>query len=94
MRIVRSVFLFYRKLIIPSLVLSILIGMMKVINSDIKSSIGFAYIFIPLLFHYYIYEKRNKNEYYFYYNVGLSKIALWVSTFVISLFIGLIIMMI
>jgi hypothetical protein len=52
-------------------------------------TIGISYIFSGLLFHYLIYEVRNRNEYYFYYNLGLSRLILWVVTFVLSLLIGL-----
>jgi hypothetical protein len=42
------------------------------------------YLVMSLLFHYYIYEKRNSNEYYFYFNLGLSKYVLWGSTLILS----------
>jgi len=51
--------------------------------------LGLGYIFSAPLFHLFNYEVRNTNEYYFYYNLGLSKILLWISTILISLTIGL-----
>jgi hypothetical protein len=48
-------------------------------------------LFAPF-FHFAIYEIRNPNEYYFYYNLGLSKTVLWISTIAISFCIGLILM--
>ncbi|MCK5171226.1 MAG: hypothetical protein KAQ75_15210 [Bacteroidales bacterium] len=85
--------MFYRKLIIPSLIISIVISFLGASFSGTYFSIkgiGLAYIFIAPLFHFFIYEVRNVNEYYFYYNFGLSKIVLWASTITLSLSIGLI----
>jgi ABC-type sugar transport system ATPase subunit len=36
-------------------------------------TVGIGYILITLVFQYFIYEIRNPNDYYFYYNMGLSK---------------------
>jgi len=79
-------------LIFPTLIVSILIGLIGVSMSDSFSlkGVGLAYILMSLFFHYFIYEIRNPNEYYFYYNFGLSKIYLWACTLIISLFVGLI----
>jgi len=57
---------------------------------DIKS-IGFSFLFIAPLMQYFIYEVKNKHEYYFYYNLGLSNTILWVSTIVIG-FLNLILL--
>src|SRR5690606_19842479 len=84
--------LFYKKLIIHSLILSFLTGLMSTINSNsyYLTSIGTAYIFITPAFHYLTYELRNKNEYYFYLNQGFSKGTLWILTCAVSFSIGLI----
>lgn len=55
--------------------------------------VGFSFVFLTPVFHYLTYEIRNPNEYFFYYNLGLSKLILWTSTLVISLIIGLIIIL-
>lgn len=52
--------------------------------------VGFSFVFLTPVFQYLTYEIRNPNEYFFYYNLGLSKLVLWTSTLVISLIIGLI----
>lgn len=52
---------------------------------------GISYMLVTPMFHYYIYEIRNPNEYYFYYNMGINKLVLWVSTLIFSLLIGLIV---
>ncbi|MNK04923.1 hypothetical protein D3C87_227960 [compost metagenome] len=89
MRILYGLCFFYQKLIIPSLVISIVLSflMMKVI--DLYVGIGISFIFLTPVFHYLIYEIRNPNEYYFYHNLGLNKLVLWTNTLIISLIVGL-----
>jgi len=84
--------LFYKKLIVPTVTMSVLIGLSGLIVSDSVStaSIGTAYIVFAPFFHFTVYEIRNPNEYYFYHNLGLSKMALWILTFISSLIVGLI----
>ena len=84
---VKAIFLFYKKLMVPSLLFSILIGVFSIYMSGQFSatSFGLSYLLLPLLMHYFIYEVRNKNEYFFYHNLGLSKLSLWISTLIISL---------
>ena len=92
MPILKAILIFYQKLIIPTLLISGLLGVfgMGIIGNFSLKAVGFSYIFIGLFFHYFIYEVRNNNEYYFYYNIGLSKLSLWIATFVLNLLIGLI----
>ena len=91
MRTLKAILIFYQKLIIPTLILSGLLGFIGLgITGEFSlKTIGVSYIFLGLLFHYFIYEVRNNNEYYFYYNMGLSRLSLWLITFFLSLIIGL-----
>ena len=89
MRIVYGLWFFYQKLIIPSLVVSIALSYLMAGTSHLLIGIGIVYIFFTPTFHYLTYELNNSNEYYFYYNMGLSKLSLWMSTLVISTLIGL-----
>lgn len=75
--------------------MSVLIALLAwaVLGSFSVGVIGVAYMVSTPFFHYFIYEMGNYNEYYFYYNIGLSKAVLWVSTLVISLLFGLVIIM-
>jgi hypothetical protein len=93
MRILLSLILFYQKLIVPALVFALSIGLLSWLLSGefSKGLIGISYIFSSLLFQYLIYEIRNVKEYYFYFNMGLSKPVLWLSTLFISIFIAVII---
>lgn len=90
-RKVKIFWIFYKKLYVPSLLLSILLGLMGLIDSNSYSlpSVGVSYILITPIFQYLTYELRNKNEYYFYFNQGLSRRLLWTLTCVVSFVIGL-----
>ena len=86
-----SLWLFHKKLFVPSISFAILFGSFSIyVNSNFTLvGVGVSYLFLSLFFHYFIYEIRNINDYYFYYNLGLSKIILWISTLIFSLIIGI-----
>lgn len=93
MRLLKLMLIFYQKLLLPSLLFSLLLG---ILSSGISggfsfATVGFSYLFAALFFHYIIYEVRFPNEYYFYYNMGLSKLGLWIISFAFSSIIALII---
>ena len=92
MRILKAIFIFYKKLFIPTIIMSGLITFtgMNIAGELSFKTFGISYIFFGFFFHYFIYELRNSNEYYFYYNMGLSKLSLWIITIVLHLIIGLI----
>jgi hypothetical protein len=98
MRIALSILLFYKKLVIPTMSMSAMLGCLVFLNSNSFpltwkwSWISFI-LFTPL-FQYFIYEVRNPNEYYFYYNMGISKLTLFISSMILSTTIGLIMMII
>jgi len=56
--------------------------------------IGLSFLLIAPFAQYSFYEIKNKNQYYYYYNLGISNVMLWTSTFVIGLINLLILMMI
>ncbi len=90
MNIVSPLWLFYKKLITPSLAVSILIAVILGGVTNFFLAFGIAYILFVPLFHFAIYELNNPKEYYFYYNLGLSKSILWAFTVILSLVVGLI----
>lgn len=47
--------------------------------------IGLSFSLIAPFVQYFVYDIKDKNQYYYYYNLGLSNIMLWVSTFAIGL---------
>lgn len=94
MRIIRGLYFFNQKLIIPSLAISIVLSYFTMERNNLYAGVGISFILLTPIFHYFIYEVRSPNEYYFYYNLGLNKLVLWISTVIISLTIGLILAMI
>lgn len=89
MRILYGLCFFYQKLIIPSLVISIVLAFLMMKLIDLYVGIGISFIFLTPFFHYLTYEIRNPNEYYFYHNLGLNKLVLWINTLIVSLIVGL-----
>ncbi|WP_146105305.1 hypothetical protein [Polaribacter butkevichii] len=105
MRIITSLLIFYKKLIVPSLLMALLSGFaykyvliaMGKIDSDAiplfsSGAAAGAYFIFSLAFQFFIYEIKNANEYYFYYNLGLTKYVLWISNLIISLMLTLLIL--
>jgi hypothetical protein len=82
---------FQQKLVLPTFCVAIGIGIagyFMVWSTPIIEGIGFGYILAGPLTHYFIYDVRDNNEYYFYYNAGLNKITLYSSTTAINALIG------
>ncbi len=94
MNIFTALWIFYKKLILPSLVVSILLAIIFFNPIKIFTGIGIAYIFLTPAFHYLLYDLTNANQYYFYHNMGISKIILWVTSISTSFIIGIILMLI
>ena len=86
---------FQQKLVLPTFCVAIGIGVtgyFMVWSTPIIEGIGFGYILAGPLTHYFVYDVRNENEYYFYFNAGLNKIALYSSTTVLNTLIGTLIL--
>lgn len=81
-RIIIASLIFYKRLVLPSIALSVLFGLvgMSVLEVFSLKLVGFTYMLLGPLFHYFIYEMNNPDEYYFYHNVGLSRFTLWLIT--------------
>lgn len=93
MRIISGLYFFYQKLVIPSLFISFTLSYFAMGYMNFYAGVGISFIFITPTLHYFIYEVRTPNEYYFYYNLGLSKFTLWLTTISFSLIIGSILLM-
>lgn len=105
MKIFITLFIFYKKLIIPSLLMAlmsgfaykyVLIGLgktdMDLIPLFSSGAAASAYLIFSLSFQFFIYDVRNPNEYYFYYNIGLNKYILWISNLIFSLMLTMLIL--
>jgi len=89
MRTIRALYYFYLKLLIPSIILSFALSYFCM-NGRLYAGTGISFIFLTPAFHYFTYEIQSPNEYYFYHNLGLSKLNLWLATVFISISIGFI----
>jgi len=83
----KILWIFYRKLLIPAVLFSLLTSIPAGINFE---TFSFGFLFIFPLMHYFIYELRLKNEYHFYANFGFSRISLWMITVAFSIILKLI----
>jgi hypothetical protein len=78
---------FQQKLLLPTFGLALGIGIAGYFMAPsipIIQGTGYGYIFAGPVMHYFIYELRYENEYYFYFNSGLSKIHLYTSTIILN----------
>jgi hypothetical protein len=84
---VRTLLFFHKRFIIPALVLTSLTGAYSWASSDSFSvqSFGLGYLVTPLLLQLIVFEYSYKGEYYFYFNLGISRKDLWISNFILSL---------
>jgi len=90
MNVIKAIAIFYQKLIIPTLVFSIIINLfgVLVVGSFSFKMLGISYVLLGLLFQFFIYEVGYPEEYYFYFNLGLNRYALWFSNLFIGITIG------
>lgn len=93
MNFLKAVVIFYQKLIVPTLLFSIIINLFGafVVGPFSFKTLGISYVLLGLLFQFLIYEIGYSEEYYFYFNLGLNKYILWLSNLVIGLIIGIVI---
>ncbi|MBB6501075.1 hypothetical protein [Pedobacter cryoconitis] len=94
LRVIKGLCIFYQKLIIPSLALSAVIALFMTKLVNFHTGTGIAFMLLTPVFHYFTYEVNNPGEYFFYYNLGLSKLLLWLNTFIVSVIIGLLLILI
>jgi hypothetical protein len=82
---------FQQKLIIPTFCAALGIGIagyFMIWSTPIIEGTGFGYFLAGPLVHYYLYDLRNPNEYYFYHNAGLSKGVLYFTTLGLNASLG------
>lgn len=79
--------IFYKKILIPALLFSLLISFLLPHGVE---TFGLSFLLILPLLHYFIYEVRFKNEYYFYANSGFSRTFLWAGTIVSGIIVKII----
>lgn len=79
--------IFYKKILIPALLFSLLISFLLPHRFE---TFGLSFLLILPLLHYFTYEIRFKNEYYFYANSGFSRTFLWAGTIVSGIIVKII----
>ncbi|MGB5652608.1 MAG: hypothetical protein WBM56_02115 [Robiginitalea sp.] len=77
----RPLWFFQKKIAPPALFISVLLGLTFFKSF---SAVGLIFLLLAPFWHYYIYEVRYKQEYYFYFNLGLTRLVLWVSTLTLA----------
>lgn len=85
----KALFLFYKKEIIPAVTISIALSILLMEPKNLLKGIAIAYFFCAPFCHYYAYEMKHSSEYYFYYNLGLSKLKLWLFAIAMNALIGI-----
>lgn len=89
MRVLKGLWFFYKKLVVPALAVSILLALFSLAYLELASGIVISYVLFTPCMHYVMYEIRSPHEYYFYHNLGLSKTALWANTLTVSILLSL-----
>lgn len=86
MRQLQVLLLFYRKIVIPPFWIGLLplLGAYKYEQEIIPEILGISLLLFIPAFHFMHYEVRKPDTYYFYYNMGWSKLHLWIGTFCLS----------
>jgi hypothetical protein len=92
MRILNGLSFFYQKLILAPLILSVILSLLLMPRAYFFTGTGIAFIILFPAFHYFTYEIRKPHEYFFYYNLGLSKPVLWTVTISAGFLIGILLM--
>jgi hypothetical protein len=89
MRVLAGLCFFYQKLILPPLIISLLLSGLLMPGPTFFKGTGMAFMLLLPVVHYYTYEIRKPQEYYFYYNLGLGKAILWIITVALAFLIGI-----
>jgi hypothetical protein len=82
---------FQLRLLLPTFCVALAIGVagyFMIWSTPIILGTGFGYFLAGPMVHYYLYELRFPNEYYFYFNAGLSKVLLGFTTLGLNGIVG------
>ncbi|WP_410219700.1 hypothetical protein [Pedobacter sp.] len=81
--------IFYQKLILPSLVTALLLAVVSLPANRIVQGAALAYIPLSLFYQYIFYDYSRKGEYLFYYNLGLGKPVLWLFSLIAACIVAI-----
>lgn len=85
LRTLKNIVLFQRRIVPLSILFSLPITIM---TGGISPGFGYSVLITSLCIHYWAYDVRRPQEYYYYYNFGLGRLQLWLSTLVIGMLIS------
>ena len=88
---------FQQKLILATFCVAVAIGVagyVMIWSTPIIQGTGFGYFLAGPMVHYYLYDLRNPNEYYYYFNAGIRKRVLYVTTLGLNAGVGTLIVLI
>jgi hypothetical protein len=88
---VRLIIQYYKSLLLMNVIISICLGLMSLIIGKYGFPICFmtgGYV-LSILY----YELSKQKQYYFYFNKGLSKQTLYITSFIINTILGIIIVL-
>lgn len=82
---------FYKRILLSAIFFAGLFGLLGLgIAKQFSFTLfGMAYLLMAPASHLFIYEVLYRQEYYFYHNLGFSKLRLWVWSFLVSLTIAI-----
>lgn len=88
---VKLLMLFYKKTVLPAFGTALLVSAPQFVIEGrlVPKIIGVFWIFFIPVFHFVYYEMRKSETYYFYYNLGWSRLHLWIGCIVIMSTIGI-----
>lgn len=82
MRILINLLIFQKRIFFKAYILSLIVGFFMGAKPIL---IGVYLFFVAPFIHYSVYDLMDKKQYYYYHNLGLSKMALWASTLFICI---------
>ena len=80
MRILKNILLFQKRIFFKAYILSVIAGSLF---GGKPVLVAIYLFFVAPFIHYSVYDLMDKQKYYYYHNLGLSKTTLWISTMVI-----------
>jgi hypothetical protein len=83
----RAFLLFYKRIAFSALFFAFLLSLLT--GSLSFAALGVSYFFIMLVFHYVMFEHLYKQQYFFYYHLGLSRKKLWILSVAFSTIIAI-----
>lgn len=86
LKIIHAFYLFYIKFSIPAILIALIIALSYLILTGIFSPhlVGYTYFLLAAGFQFVLYDLNHPGQYYFYYNLGISKRGLWISSITVN----------